>query len=91
LPSELKINNGWTKYIQRKAFDKLLPDSIAWRKEKVGYVAPQNEWLKNDSIKKLCSQANDLLVENKIVKPGKQIDPWKAIMVSKLIAFNNSF
>lgn len=46
LPAELKIRNGWPKWILRKAMEKHLPKTIAWRKEKIGFEAPENLWLK---------------------------------------------
>jgi asparagine synthase (glutamine-hydrolysing) len=42
-----KIKNGWTKYILRKAMDHNLPADITWRKNKIGFEAPSNEWLSN--------------------------------------------
>ncbi|MCF5887331.1 asparagine synthase (glutamine-hydrolyzing) [Aeromonas veronii] len=48
LPENMKIRNGWTKYILREALNDLLPKSIAWRKDKQGFVNPQEEWLKNE-------------------------------------------
>lgn len=47
LPDSFKLHMGWTKYIQRKSFEDILPYEIAWRKEKVGFEPPQNEWLKS--------------------------------------------
>lgn len=46
--NELKIKDGWTKYILRKTIDKLLPKEIVWRKNKLGFNAPENKWM--DSI-----------------------------------------
>ena len=43
---EYKIKDGWTKYILRKVIDKYLPKSIVWRKNKLGFNAPENIWLK---------------------------------------------
>lgn len=42
----LKLNRGWTKYALRKAFESDLPASIAWRKDKKGFVNPQDDWLR---------------------------------------------
>ncbi len=50
LPIELKINNGWTKYILRKAVEFELPNNIAWRKNKFGFEAPENKWLANRKL-----------------------------------------
>ncbi|WP_422357918.1 asparagine synthase (glutamine-hydrolyzing) [Qipengyuania flava] len=42
----LKLTHGWTKYALRKAFEPVLPSSIAWRKDKKGFVNPQDDWLR---------------------------------------------
>jgi asparagine synthase (glutamine-hydrolysing) len=46
MPTRLKLANGWTKYALRKAFEPLLPPEIAWRKDKQGFVNPQDDWLR---------------------------------------------
>lgn len=46
MPERLKLTRGWTKYALRKAFDRDLPASITWRKDKKGFVNPQDDWLK---------------------------------------------
>lgn len=48
IPSCYKIRDGWTKYIARLAFDKKLPDSIVWRKDKMGWPIPQEKWFKGN-------------------------------------------
>lgn len=48
LPPEMKLRKGWTKYIFRKAMEPYLPQEIAWRKDKQGFVNPQSEWFKNE-------------------------------------------
>lgn len=47
-PSELKLKQGWTKYPLRKAFERDLPASITWRKDKKGFVNPQDSWFRNN-------------------------------------------
>ena len=49
LPEEYIINNGWTKWILRSAIDGLLPDSIVWRKKKIGFEMPDDELLNDYS------------------------------------------
>ena len=74
IPSEYKISNGWTKYILRKSFDDILPKEIAWRKDKIGYEPPQNDWINNrfmkdkiiDTIEKL--DANGVLNKQMVHK-----------------------
>lgn len=48
MPERLKLSRGWTKYALRKAFERDLPHSIAWRKDKKGFVNPQDDWLKGN-------------------------------------------
>ncbi len=46
LPDELKIKNGITKHILRKALQHELPPSIYARHGKLGFPAPESEWMK---------------------------------------------
>ncbi len=48
LPVELKLRDGWTKWIFRQALDPLLPHAIAWRKDKQNFIVPQNEWFRSE-------------------------------------------
>jgi len=43
IPSALKIKNGQTKYILKKAVEGIIPDNIIYRK-KQGFGAPVKEW-----------------------------------------------
>jgi len=45
LPVGLKLNKGWTKWPLRAAMQKDLPEEICWRKDKVGFAAPDQIWL----------------------------------------------
>ena len=47
LPTELKIHNGWTKYILRQSFPEL-PRQIRWRRDKQGFTTPEAHWLKHE-------------------------------------------
>ena len=40
-----KIKNGFTKYAFRKIGNKLLPETIVWRRNKFGFEAPEALWL----------------------------------------------
>ena len=47
-PVEYKLNNGWSKYIFRKAMEDIVPHDAIWRRDKRGFVNPQGEWLKHE-------------------------------------------
>ncbi|MGN7864985.1 asparagine synthase (glutamine-hydrolyzing) [Chryseobacterium sp. 22458] len=42
--NHFKIYKGWSKYILRKNLSEKLPDKITWRKRKIGFDAPTDEW-----------------------------------------------
>jgi asparagine synthase (glutamine-hydrolysing) len=46
IPPQDRIKNGYTKYPLRKIAEKILPPSIAWRKNKFGFEAPTALWLR---------------------------------------------
>jgi len=59
LNNNFKIKDGWTKYILRRVATTVVPSSIAWRKNKIGFEAPVNQWLNDfegdfEIIKKSC-------------------------------------
>lgn len=45
LPNDLLIKEGWQKYIIRKSMHEM-PESIRYRKDKKGFVTPEDVWLK---------------------------------------------
>jgi asparagine synthase (glutamine-hydrolysing) len=67
LPSTYKIHDGWTKWIMRVSYQDLLPKQIAWRKDKIGYEPPQNDWFNKKEIKDLINDKKRVLVENGIL------------------------
>lgn len=44
VPSVYKIHNGWTKMPARMAFENKLPDEVVWRKDKMGWPIPEQQW-----------------------------------------------
>ena len=41
--ADYKLKHGWTKWALRKAVSGLVPDEVAWRKDKVGFETPEHE------------------------------------------------
>lgn len=48
IDDEKKIRNSWTKYIMRKSLKKYLPKKIYSRRNKMGFPAPIDAWLRDD-------------------------------------------
>ena len=98
LPPEMKIHNGWTKYIMRETFKDVLPEPIAWRVDKIGYEPPQKQWMDGPAIKENIMESRKKLVSVGILdksilnkKPGayaaseKGDNSWAHLMAGKLI------
>lgn len=47
IPSALKLNGREKKYILKKAFEKMLPEDVLYRK-KMGFSVPLAQWLRNE-------------------------------------------
>lgn len=60
LDGSMKLRNGETKYIYKKAVAPLIGDNLAYRKKQM-FTVPVGEWFKTD-LKDLCY---DLLVSNR--------------------------
>lgn len=68
LPLEHKLYSGWTKYLQRQAMKDHLPDSITWRKGKIGFSAPESAWLHalDQGVVKQSALVHNLFAHQKI-------------------------
>lgn len=68
IPSSYKIKEGFTKQLLRISMDELLPKSIVWRKDKIGFEPPQKQWMHNAEVKDLIHESRKKLVKNGILK-----------------------
>lgn len=64
LPDDVLIQNGWQKWILRKSMQNLLPDDVQWRGDKVGFAAPQDQWLRGP----VREWAHDLLFSGPVTE-----------------------
>ena len=81
LPSQLKMHEGWTKFLLRKTMDKKLPDEIVWRKEKVGFEPPQKNWMEDHAVQDYIHEAKKKLANAGILTKSalnKKIEPLAA-------------
>jgi asparagine synthase (glutamine-hydrolysing) len=82
-----KINNGWTKYILRMSMNNILPADVVWRKNKIGFEAPQKTWMESNilEIKKQILESailKEVYNELKIDKLNDKLI-WKLFCISK--------
>ncbi len=88
LPDEFKINQGWTKFVLRKAMEKMLPQSISWRVDKVAYEPPQKQWLKSERFVSEMERVSKFLNIKRINEGNKTsvfTQDWRFVMASKFI------
>jgi len=64
LPLPQKVSNGYSKFLLRKTLSQRLPDSIVWRKNKIGINAPLAKWFSNSNVRNFCSE----IIEGNAVK-----------------------
>ncbi|MES1215609.1 MAG: asparagine synthase-related protein, partial [Bacteroidota bacterium] len=70
LPAQFKIKEGWTKWLLRKASQNKLPAEIVWRKQKVGFEPPQQQWMQHKRVQEAIQESKKKLVAEKILQPG---------------------
>ena len=70
IPANLRIANGTTKYILRKAVEGIVPDDVLYRK-KLGFPVPIRHWLKDEmyewALKIINDSQTDQLINKKYV------------------------
>ncbi|RPD45999.1 asparagine synthase (glutamine-hydrolyzing) [Paracnuella aquatica] len=78
LPAHFKIRNGWTKWLLRESMKKVLPNEVVWRRDKVGFEPPQQQWMQDARVQKRILQAKELLVAQQVLHPSVLQQPIKA-------------
>ncbi len=80
LPPGFKIKHGWTKWLLRRSAEKMLPASIAWRKDKIGFEPPQELWMNNKLVQESIRKGKEKLVNHGILDKSvlKKIQPHTA-------------
>jgi len=84
LPPDLKIHEGWTKWILRKSVENKLPPTIVWRKDKTGFEPPQKEWMMLPEVQEAIMEGKKKLVDEKILSAEvlKKVKPHTAYAAS---------
>lgn len=89
--NQYKIKDGWTKYILRKtmAEENALPAEIVWRRDKLGFEAPESAWIDavNDQLPQLFCNSKILseITKNKRINLLKldNRQKWKLFNIAK--------
>jgi asparagine synthase (glutamine-hydrolysing) len=68
LPPDMKIHQGYTKYLLRTAMNQHLPDEIVWRKDKVAFEPPQKMWMESGRMMDFMHESRKTLVSQGLLK-----------------------
>ena len=85
---EFKIRDGWTKYILRKALKGILPDSVIWRKNKLGFNAPEKTWLTHHEAK-MTEEISQSKLLREIVDHDKLLDKFSTLSLKNKWKYYN--
>jgi asparagine synthase (glutamine-hydrolysing) len=80
LPDQYKLNAGFTKFVLRKAMDTILPNSICWRTDKIGYEPPQDKWLKHPGVMIETEKAVKHIKERLQISKTRALDGWRTLV-----------
>jgi asparagine synthase (glutamine-hydrolysing) len=84
LPDNYIISNGWSKKILRESMEGILPEKIQWRKDKIGFEPPQNNWFNDKLMEEKLNHAIKVLQKEKIIdKPNKKLY-WNYLMLGEI-------
>jgi asparagine synthase (glutamine-hydrolysing) len=78
LPDEFILNEGWTKYVMRKAMESELPPEITWRVDKTGYEAPEQTWMSHPEVGKKVTELRKNYSE---LIQKREISDWQVLML----------
>lgn len=103
LKSDYKIDAEWTKKILRESMKNYLPNGIRQRKDKMGFVTPEEHWIKSnpqtfkDLLYNALETSSGILNKNIFLLYEKMISgkipfnqtPWKIICFGKWLEIFN--
>ena len=71
LPAEYLDSHGETKRVLRSALKNILPDKIRNRKDKKGFITPEERWVKEDHTETFRTRLKQSIAElNGIIRPN---------------------
>jgi asparagine synthase (glutamine-hydrolysing) len=89
VPAPMRFHDGWTKYLTRAAMDGVVPDSVRWRTDKVGFATPHEKWMASAPMAEIAGSAREFLIDEGIINrrwrdTGKE--NWEMTMAYFLVS-----
>jgi asparagine synthase (glutamine-hydrolysing) len=101
LPEKFVYYRGERKHILRKSFNRLIPDEVLNRRDKMGFVSPEEKWLKEegqgwftDQILKAGENLPEIINKEKVInmlanmtnnKTNFNSSPWHILSMNRFI------
>lgn len=82
IPSKFKIKDNTSKYILKKSLERILPDSVLYRK-KMGFCLPIQEWAGDTIVSFVLDNARQFASETGLFSAETMIDKAKALQLGK--------
>jgi len=90
LPFSYHLKDGYTKSILRNSLKGVLPDEIISRRDKKGFITPEEGWIKGDFKFKFRNELIDSIKNSKSILNNKSLNYYDKI-VSNELPFSYSY
>lgn len=78
------LAGGWSKAILRNAMHGVLPDEVVWRRRKIGFEVPHEQWMMHPVAAELYRCSKEALIGRGYITED-YTDSWKVINAAKFI------
>jgi len=78
LHSRFLLAGGWSKSIMRTGMKGVLPDEIVWRRHKIGFEVPEDQWMNNPAAIELAYSSKRALMARGFIN-DQYAQTWKCI------------
>ena len=83
LPPEMKLSNATTKRVLREAMAGILPESIRMRMDKMGFVTPEEAWVRTEAPDLFRAELRKSIAATQGVINAKALDYLERVISGK--------
>lgn len=87
-PDEFKLSRGVTKRVLRKAMEGVLPVSIANRMDKLGFVTPEEVWMRKGATEEWRAKVNEAIDRTSSIIDRQAFNKYLDSIISGTEKFN---
>ena len=83
LPPEMKLWDGTTKQVLREAMKGTLPEPIRTRMDKMGFVTPEETWIREDAPERFRAELRRAVDSSQGVIKDAALDHFDAVITGR--------